>query len=175
MPEKKLEPQRPTPAFIGVSWVALLIGMGAYLIGLWNANLDINDKGYYLTVLLFGLFAAVSVQKTVRDRVENIPVTNIYYGIAWFSLLAALTLLTVGLWNADLLLSEKGFYGVSMAMSLFAAAAVQKNVRDMAAFGEIDKEDAGKLAKPPLPGASGQQLPPRAETRLPDSNFPRTP
>ena len=39
-------------------------------------------------------------------------------------------LLAVGLWNADLLLSEKGFYGMSFLLSLFAAIAVQKNTRD---------------------------------------------
>ena len=54
-----------------------------------------------------------------------------------------------------MLLSEKGFYGVSMAMSLFAATAVQKNVRDLAAFGSSeDKEsraDKRAVASLPLP------------------------
>ncbi len=131
---EKITMQKPTAAFIGASWFALIIGMGAYLIGLWNASMELNEKGYYLTVLLFGLFAAISVQKAVRDRSEGIPVTGIYYGIAWFCVVAALTLLTVGLFNAEMLLSEKGFYGVAMAMSLFAATAVQKNVRDLALF-----------------------------------------
>jgi uncharacterized membrane protein YiaA len=45
-------------------------------------------------------------------------------------MIAALTLLTVGLFHATLLLSEKGFYGMAFALSLFAAAAVQKNTRD---------------------------------------------
>jgi hypothetical protein len=36
----------------------------------------------------------------------------------------------IGLWNATLTLSEKGFYGMSFLMSLFAAIAVQKNIRD---------------------------------------------
>lgn len=59
--------QRPTAAFVGASWGALLIGSSAYLIGLWNARMQLNEKGYYLTLLLFGLFAAVSLQKNVRD------------------------------------------------------------------------------------------------------------
>lgn len=126
--------QKPTGAFVGASWAALVIGMGAYLIGLGNSTMELNEKGYYLTLLLFGLFSAISVQKSVRDRSESVPVTNIYYGVAWFCLLAALALLAIGLWNADLLLSEKGFYAVSMVMALFAAIAVQKNVRDLAVF-----------------------------------------
>lgn len=138
---------KPTPAFIGASWVALLLGMGTYLIGLYNANMELNEKGYYFTLLMFGLFAAVSLQKTVRDRADGIPVTNLYYGIAWFALLISLTLLAVGLWNAgSLSLSEKGFYGIGFAMSLFASVAVQKNVRDLAKFRGSDDADESPSA-----------------------------
>jgi len=122
---------RPTAAFISASWSALLIGMTSYCIGLWNADMLLNEKGYYFTILLFGLFSVVSVQKSVRDRQEGLPVTDMYYGISWFTSITSIVLLVIGLWNADLLLSEKGFYGMSFTLSLFAAIAVQKNTRDL--------------------------------------------
>ena len=122
--------QQPSGAFIAASWVALLAGAVSYNIGLWNAQMPLNEKGYYFTVLMYGLFSAVSVQKSVRDRMEGIPVTNLYYVISWVSTLLAILLLVVGLWNASLTLSEKGFYGMSFLLSLFAAIAVQKNTRD---------------------------------------------
>ena len=53
-------PARPSGAFVGASWVALLSGSVAFLAGLWNSNMQLNEKGYYLTLLLYGLFAAVS-------------------------------------------------------------------------------------------------------------------
>ena len=124
--------QKPTPAFIGASWTALLIGMVSYCIGLWNANMELNEKGYYFTILLFGLFSVISVQKAVRDKLEDIQVTEMYYGISWFTSIAAIVLLVIGLWNADLELSEKGFYAMSFTLSLFSAIAVQKNTRDVA-------------------------------------------
>ncbi len=124
---------RPTAAFIGASWAALLTGVTAYLIGLWNAEMELNEKGYYFTILMFGLFAAISVQKAVRDQIEGIPVTNLYYGIAWFSAILCMVLLTIGLWNATIARSEKGFYAMSFVLSMFAAIAVQKNTRDMKA------------------------------------------
>ena len=130
--EKKVYNHKPTPAFIGASWTALLIGMVSYCIGLWNATMELNEKGYYFTVLLFGLFSVISVQKAVRDKLEDIQVTDMYYGISWFASVVAIVLLVIGLWNADLELSEKGFYGMSFALSLFAAIAVQKNTRDVA-------------------------------------------
>jgi uncharacterized membrane protein YiaA len=122
--------QRPSAAFIGASWAALLVGAITYLAGLWNATMALNEKGYYFTLLAYGLFSAVSLQKSVRDRMEGIPVTNLYFGLCWMSLLLALLLLAVGLWHAALAPSEKGFYAMSFVLSLFAAVAVQKNVRD---------------------------------------------
>ncbi|TDN36886.1 hypothetical protein E4631_09780 [Hymenobacter sp. UV11] len=122
---------RPSAAFIAASWFALLAGMGGFLIGLWNATMALNEKGYYFTVLMFGLFAVISLQKTVRDQLEKIPVTGLYYGLAWFATLLTILLLLVGLWNATLTLSEKGFYAMSFLLSLFGAIAVQKNTRDM--------------------------------------------
>ncbi len=129
--EKKVYDQKPTSAFIGASWAALFIGVISYCIGLWNAEMLLNEKGYYFTILLFGLFSVISVQKSVRDKLENIPVTDIYYSISWFTTVTSIVLLVIGLWNADLLLSEKGFYGMSFLLSLFSAIAVQKNTRDV--------------------------------------------
>ena len=126
---------RPSAAFIGASWAALLIGATTYLIGLWNAAMQLNEKGYYFTLLMYGLFAAVSLQKSIRDRLEGTPVTNMYFGLCWISVLLALMLLAVGLWNATLAPSEKGFYAMAYVLSLFAAVTVQKNVRDLAAGG----------------------------------------
>jgi uncharacterized membrane protein YiaA len=127
--------QRPTSAFIGASWLALIVGTATFLLGLWNAKMLLNEKGYYFTILMYGLFSAVSLQKSVRDRLEGIPVTGLYFGMCWMSLGLSLLLLTVGLWNAELTSSEKGFYAMSSVLSLFAAIAVQKNVRDVALLG----------------------------------------
>jgi uncharacterized membrane protein YiaA len=145
MATRKSAAQRPTGAFIGASWVALLVGSVTYLVGVWNAPMQLNEKGYYLTLLLYGLFSAVSLQKSVRDRMEGVPVTGIYFGLCWLSVGISIALLGVGLWNAALAPTEKGFYAMAYLLSLFAAVAVQKNVRDVAAFGE-DAEDWDTLA-----------------------------
>ena len=125
-------PQRPSNAFIGAAWVALIVGCVAFLIGLYNATIPIHEKGYYVTVLLYGLFSAVSLQKAVRDQAEAIPVTAVYVGLCWTSVLIVIVLMSAGLWNATLTLSEKGFYGMAFTLSLFAAITVQKNTRDCA-------------------------------------------
>lgn len=136
--ENGRNPFKPTAAFIGASWFALLTGTIGYCIGLWNASIQLNEKGYYFTILLFGLFAVISVQKSVRDRAEGLAVTDLYYGLSWFATIAAMVLLTIGLWNADIARSEKGFYAMAFCLSMFSAIAVQKNTRDAKLIG--DKE-----------------------------------
>ncbi|MFZ6775289.1 inner membrane protein YiaA [Undibacterium sp. Ji83W] len=123
--------QAPTGAFVGASWAALFIGAATYFAGVWNAEMQLNEKGYYFTVLMYGLFSAVSLQKSVRDKLEGIPVTGIYFGLCWLSLGLSILLLAVGLFNAALGWSEKGFFAMAFLLSLFAAVAVQKNVRDI--------------------------------------------
>jgi uncharacterized membrane protein YiaA len=123
--------QKPSNAFVGASWVALGVGIVGYLVGLWRADMPLNEKGYYFTVLMFGLFAVVSLQKSVRDKLEGIPVTEIYYGLCWFGTLLSIALLIIGLWNASLLPSEKGFYAFAFLLGLFGAITVQKNTRDL--------------------------------------------
>ena len=115
------------------------MGAGAigYLIGLWRADMQLNEKGYYFTILMFGLFAVVSLQKSVRDRLENLPVTDLYYAICWFATILSIVLLVIGLWNATILPSEKGFYAFAFLLALFGAIAVQKNIRDVQA---VDKQ-----------------------------------
>lgn len=122
--------QKPSAAFIAASWIALGTGVIGYLIGLYRAEMLLNEKGYYFTVLMFGLFSVVSLQKSVRDKLEKIPVTDLYFGICWFVTILSILLLVVGLWNATLLPSEKGFYAFSFLLSIFGAITVQKNTRD---------------------------------------------
>ncbi|MCG7346022.1 YiaA/YiaB family protein [Sporosarcina sp. ACRSL] len=145
--EKQSEPRvrverkngEPTAAFKGASIAALLIGVSAYLIGLFNATMELNEKGYYFAILVFGLYASVSLQKAVRDKDEGVPVTNIYYGISWFALIVAILLMGIGLYNAgSIVLSEKGFYAMAFVLSVFAAITVQKNVRDTQKAREMD-------------------------------------
>lgn len=89
--------------------------------------MELNEKGYYFAVLVFGLYAAVSLQKAVRDKEEDIPVSGIYYGLSWFAVMIAISLMAIGLYNAgSIILSEKGFYGMSFVLSLFASITIQK-------------------------------------------------
>ncbi|WP_313374626.1 inner membrane protein YiaA [Chishuiella sp.] len=125
-----MKQQKVSNAFIIASWVALGAGFVGYIVGLTRAEMELNEKGYFFTILLYGIFSVVSLQKTVRDKIEKIPTTNIYYGICWFGAVSSITLLVIGLWNATILPSEKGFYAFAFLLTTFGAITVQKNTRD---------------------------------------------
>lgn len=109
------------------SWLALTVGVGCYATGIWNADMQLNEKGYYLSILLLGLYATVSLQK-VLDESSKQKSNSVFYSIfSWISFLASLILLIVGLYNAELLLSEKGFFGIAYFLCLFGVLSVQKN------------------------------------------------
>ncbi len=121
---------KPTKAFTLTSITMLIAGISAFCLGLMNADMALNEKGYYFAILVFGLFSFVSLQKNVRDKLEGQTISQPYSIMCWISSGTAIALLTIGLINADLLLSEKGFYAMAYLLSGFAAITVQKNVRD---------------------------------------------
>ena len=133
--------QKPTAAFVGASWGVLLIGLVSYCIGLWNAEMLLNEKGYYFTIILFGIYSVISLQKSIRDKQEGIKTSDMYYGISWFTTIISVLLLIIGLRNADLLLSEKGFYAISFLLSMFGAITVQKNTRDIEYMNKLNNEE----------------------------------
>jgi uncharacterized membrane protein YiaA len=137
-------PARPTAAFVGASWLALVIAVTSFGVGLWNAGMELSEKGFYGTLLLLGLFSAIALQKSVRDRAEGVPVTNIFLGLSWSMVVVSVVLVAAGLANASLTLSEKGFYGLGYTMALFSVVAVQKNVRDLAAAGPAAPQPAAE-------------------------------
>jgi uncharacterized membrane protein YiaA len=133
-----LKLQKPTAAFVMVSWGCFILGVGTYLLGLWHSTMELNEKGYYFSLLLFSLFSAISLQKNVRDNQEGIKVTSMYMMSSRIALISAIVLFFIGLKNAELLLSEKGFFAMAFVLSLFAVITIQKNIRDIAIFSEDD-------------------------------------
>lgn len=121
---------KPTKAFTLTSIAMLIAGVIAFCIGLLNAEMALNEKGYYFAILVFGLFSFVSLQKTVRDKLEGHQISKPYSIMCWVASGVAIALLAIGLVNAELLLSEKGFYAMAYLLAGFGAITVQKNVRD---------------------------------------------
>ena len=129
MKTSSLKP-KASNVYVGASFLCLGIGSFGFLVGPWNAAMQLNEKGYYFTLLAFGLFSAVSLQKCVRDQNENIKVSATYVGLCYVAEGLSLLLLVVGLWNAALLMAEKGYYAMCFVLAMYSGVTVQKNIRD---------------------------------------------
>ncbi|WP_046018435.1 inner membrane protein YiaA [Marinomonas sp. S3726] len=140
---------RPTSAYISATWGALAIGVSGYLLGLWNADIMLNEKGYYFAIYILALFSSVTLQKTVRDKQEGLPTTKVFVGMCWAAFCSSIALLGIGLFNAEMALSEKGFYVMAFILSLFSIVTVQKNVRDLDNDVEVSS-DTKQITNTPL-------------------------
>ncbi|MDQ0154441.1 putative membrane protein YiaA [Robertmurraya andreesenii] len=57
-----------TSIYYGISWFALIVSISLMGIGLYNAgSIVLSEKGFYGMAFVLSLFAAITVQKNVRD------------------------------------------------------------------------------------------------------------
>lgn len=64
--------RRNTMAFTVLSYFTLFAGVSMFVIGLYNAdNLQLNEKGYYIAVMILVAVGAILTQKVTRDNAED--------------------------------------------------------------------------------------------------------
>ena len=64
--------RRNTPAFTVLAYFTLFAGVALFCIGLYNAdNLQLNEKGYYIAVMILVAVGAILTQKVTRDNAED--------------------------------------------------------------------------------------------------------
>ncbi|MBP2259038.1 YiaA/YiaB family inner membrane protein [Virgibacillus alimentarius] len=64
--------RRNTPAFTVLAYFTFFAGVALFCIGLYNAdNLQLNEKGYYIAVMILVAVGAILTQKVTRDNAED--------------------------------------------------------------------------------------------------------
>ncbi|WP_163102026.1 YiaA/YiaB family inner membrane protein [Peribacillus alkalitolerans] len=64
--------RRNTTAFTVLAYFTLFAGVILFGIGLYNeTSLELNEKGYYVAVMLLCIVGAILTQKVVRDNAED--------------------------------------------------------------------------------------------------------
>ncbi|ENG0938453.1 hypothetical protein ABSH91_002094 [Salmonella enterica] len=100
------------PAFI--SWLLIIVGAAIYIIGLWHACPLLNGKGYFLGVLMTGMFVTyVYLREEMRERLDAR-----FTSVCQMVMLITVGLLVVGVWNAPLLPVEIVVYLVAFFICL---------------------------------------------------------
>jgi uncharacterized membrane protein YiaA len=64
--------RRNTPAFTFLAYFTFFAGVALFCIGLYNADgLQLNEKGYYIAVMILVAVGAILTQKVTRDNAED--------------------------------------------------------------------------------------------------------
>lgn len=64
--------RRNTPAFTFLAYFTLFAGVLLFCVGLYNEeSLALNEKGYYLSVMILVAVGAILTQKVTRDNYED--------------------------------------------------------------------------------------------------------
>ncbi len=98
--------------------IMMLAGVVLYGIGLWNIFPTLSDRGYYVALLVLGLFPVAVYWHLVQHQCLS-AVMNSWCRL---TLLTAMGLLVVGLWNEPIPWQLKLMYVISWAMSLTGMA-----------------------------------------------------
>ncbi|EDN7239102.1 hypothetical protein TL57_000159 [Salmonella enterica subsp. enterica serovar Thompson] len=100
------------PAFI--SRLLLIVGAAIYIIGLWYYCPLLSGKGYFLGVLMTGMFVTyVYLREEMRGRLDDR-----FTSVCQMVMLITVGLLVVGVWNAPLLPVERVVYLVAFFICL---------------------------------------------------------
>ncbi|MFJ7173284.1 inner membrane protein YiaB [Citrobacter freundii] len=95
-------------------WILFLSGALIYVIGLWQACPLLSGKGYFLGVLMTGMFVAYVYQRAVNLNQSD----ERFASVCQMVVLITVGLLLVGVWNAPLSPLEKGLYPVAFIVCL---------------------------------------------------------
>ncbi|AYL58903.1 inner membrane protein YiaB [Citrobacter freundii] len=95
-------------------WILFLSGALIYVIGLWQSCPLLSGKGYFLGVLMTGMFVAYVYQRAVNLNQSD----ERFASVCQMVTLITAGLLLVGVWNAPLSPLEKGLYPVAFIVCL---------------------------------------------------------
>ncbi|UJF32940.1 hypothetical protein L0M14_25740 [Paenibacillus hexagrammi] len=135
--------KRNTPAFTAATYFAFAAGLFLYGLGIFNAEWELNVKGYYLLCMFLVVITSIVTQKVVRDNTEDRALqlenpkhrmrnTPAFTGMAIVGLVIGFAMFFIGLFNASFELNVKGYYIAVMLLIAYSAIGVQKVTRDNA-------------------------------------------
>lgn len=91
-----------------------ILGALLYLLCLWRACPQVDDKGYFLSVLVLGIFAILAHQQTSCSRFAT---------LCRLVLLLASGLMLLGVWHMPLAPTYKAFVAATWFICMYGASA----------------------------------------------------
>jgi Predicted membrane protein len=97
---------------------ALCVSSAIYIFCLWGSCPQVTDKGYFLLVLILGLFTIVARRQPSVCADDG----STFASLCQFVLLLTAGLLLVGIWNLPLHLAQKGLSVAAWFAAMYSVA-----------------------------------------------------
>lgn len=106
----------------------LLMSLGAlvYLLGIWRTCPLFSGKGYFLGVLVMGMFAILAHQRTMQEKGPD----DGFASLCRLVLLLSVGLLMVGAWFVPARWNEKIIYVAAWFVCLYGVSAMPQKALD---------------------------------------------
>jgi uncharacterized membrane protein YiaA len=63
--------KRNDNSFYALSWLGFITATASYVVGILRLEADIQTKGFFSICFFFALFAAFTLSKVMRDRLDD--------------------------------------------------------------------------------------------------------
>lgn len=63
--------KRNTGAFTFLAWTSFVLSIGFIVVGIWNADWELVEKGFYAASMLWCITSAFVLAKVIRDNEED--------------------------------------------------------------------------------------------------------
>ena len=104
-------------------WILFLSGALIYVMCLWQACPLLSGKGYFLGVLMTGMFVTYVYQRAVNLNQSD----ERFASVCQMVTLITIGLLLVGVWNAPLSPLEKGLYPMAFIVCLLGQVLLMRS------------------------------------------------
>lgn len=123
--------EKSKQSWFGISWIAFIVAFVTIGIGIYNLDMPLSVKGYYVQSFLMIILASLNLQKTLYDIDESVSsVTSQWLLITWIAFLGGIITFAIGIYNLDAALSVKGFYSQSLILIVLVSINLQKTTME---------------------------------------------
>ena len=122
--------QRDTGGWRVQVWLSFGIALFACSVGIIRLPGQDLDRAFLALGLLFCLFAAFAVAKTIRDNRDGEVDTKSWIMTVWVAFAAAVALTAWGLWRMNIPGAEKNYMMVSWLFLVSSTFTLAKTIRD---------------------------------------------
>ena len=96
------------------------------LVGIWNTDWMLLEKGYYTAIILWMTFSAITLIEMLRFKEERVNEPAYFNMSCWLSVTLAFSFGIISIYNTEWDLYLKGYYWMGMIFVAFSTLVLSR-------------------------------------------------